>query len=56
MVADWLLLRRAGKENAHRVQFVRGILQGYLIPVSIGLATFVAVGAYFLLTHGVLLA
>lgn len=54
MVADWLMLRRAGKEKAHRTQFVRGILEGYLIPVSIGLATFVVVGAYFLLTRGVI--
>jgi hypothetical protein len=55
MVADWFLLRRAGKERVHRTQFVRGTLQGYLIPISIGLATFVAVGAYFLLTRGILL-
>jgi hypothetical protein len=54
IVADWLILARVGRAKVHRVQFVRGVLQGYLIPVSIGLAVFVAVAAYYLVTRGTL--
>lgn len=52
IVVDWLLLARAGKQKTHRSQFVRGVLQGYLVPVAIGLAVFVAVAVYFLAAHG----
>ena len=52
IVVDWLLLRRMGREKTHRVQFVRGVLLGYLVPVSIGLAVFAGVAAYFLITRG----
>jgi hypothetical protein len=54
MVVDWLLLIRVGKEQVHRVQFTRGVLQGYLVPVSIGLVVFVAVAVYYMLTRGTL--
>ena len=54
IVVDWLLLGRVGGKQVHKVQFVRGVLQGYMVPVSIGLAVFVAVAVYFLLTRGTL--
>ena len=54
MVVDWILLGRVGKAQVHRVQFVRGVLQGYLVPISIGLAVFIAVAVYFMLTRGTL--
>jgi len=54
MVVDWVLLGRVGKAQVHRVQFVRGVLQGYLVPISIGLAVFIAVAVYFMMTRGTL--
>jgi hypothetical protein len=52
IVADWFLMKAVGKEKTHRIQFERGVLQGYLIPVAIGLAIFASVGVYFLTTRG----
>lgn len=52
IVVDWLVLGRVGRAQVHRVQFIRGVLEGYLVPIAIGLAVFVAVAVYYMLTRG----